>query len=367
ELGTGISSQAQPGGSGTAGDIKITATSNLKVHNGALIDTTTHGKGDAGDLTIKTDYLDLYNNSFISTITLGSGAGGNIIINASKIAIREHSVLGASTAGIGQSGDVTLVANNINVSDNASVQSGSGFGDLDIPSDPDLAGSSGDILITFNDTLRLKNNGRITTVSEKANAGNITINNGKFIHLSNESGITTRVLNSRGKGGNIFISTPVVGLNSSVIGAQAKEGQGGNINISGSLLQSPNSMVTASSELGVDGEITLQPATNINASIAMLPDTLMNTSQHLSERCVARSENNLSSFVVKGRGVLPITPDDMAPSKYLNNLQPEENLLQDNKSKVDTDHHSLDNIDSSLYSSLEKKYQSETMNNDCNP
>jgi hypothetical protein len=139
------------------------------------------------------------------------------------------------------------------------------------------------------------------------------------------------------------------------------------LNISEFLLQSPNSLVTASSELGVDGEMNLQPVTNISASIAVLPDTFMDTSQHLSERCVARSENNLSSFVVKGRGVLPITPDDMAPSNYFNDLQTEKNLLQDNESKVDPNHHSLDNTNNSLYSSLEKEYQSETMNNDCNP
>ncbi|MEE9413479.1 MAG: hypothetical protein V3V22_10555, partial [Methylococcales bacterium] len=205
-----------------------------------------------------------------------------------------------------------------------------------------------------NDTLRLKDNGRITTVSEKANAGNITINNGKFIHLSNESGITTRVLNNQGTGGNIFISTPVVALDNSVIGAQAKKGQGGNINISGFLFQSPNSLVTASSESGIDGEINLQPVTNINASIAVLPDTLMNASQHLSDRCVARSANNLSSFVVKGRSGLSLSPDDFTPSSFMDYLQTEGALPPGNESKVDTKYYSLDNHHNALYSSLEE-------------
>jgi filamentous hemagglutinin family protein len=327
--------------------------------------TDSDSTGAAGDITILTRHLNVHDNAVIDTTTDGNGESGDININASKIELHEKSHVSATTTGRGSAGDVTLVADDIFVSDKSTIQSGSLLDDLANSNNLDL-GKSGAIDITFNDTLRLDDS-KILTLSTNTSGGNITINNGNLMQLRNDSFVSARVRNDQGKGGNILINTPIVALDNSTISAQAAEGQGGNINISGFLFQSPNSLVTASSELGVDGEINLQPVTNISASIAVLPDTLMDTSQHLSERCVARSENNMSSFVVKGRGVLPITPDDMAPSKYLNDLQTEENLLQDNEGKGDTNHHSLDNTNNSLYSSLEKEYQSETMNNDCNP
>ena len=349
-------------GEGDAGNLTINAD-HLEVYNESTIAAAASPRsgGDAGNVIIKSDHLEVYNNSFISTATLGSGKGGKLNVNANKIEIRENSSLATSTVGKGLAGDLTLVANDIFLSNDALLATAAGFGDFVSSSDPKIAGS-GDINITLGGTLRLDNNSRVTTLTTSANAGNITINNGKLIHLSNESAIQTRVLNNQGTGGNIFISTPIVALDNSVIGAQAAKGQGGNITIKGFLFQSPNSLVTASSELGIDGNIDLKPDTNISGSLAVLPDTFMNASQQLSERCVARLGNNLSSFVVKGRGGIPLSPGDLAPSNFLDYLPTEGNSPQ-GKQRLDL--YSLDNNQSSSYSSPEKSYQFASMSIDC--
>jgi hypothetical protein len=195
--------------------------------------------------------------------------------------------------------------------------------------------------------------------TEAANAGDIRINNGKILQLS-DSGISTSVRDGEGNGGNIFISTPIVILDSSNIIARAAEGKGGNISISGFLFQSPGSIVSASSELGIDGNIDLKPDTNISGSLAVLPDTFLNASQQMSERCSARSENDLSSFVVKGRGGAPLRPGVLAPSNFLDYSQTEENSGQGSMN-----YHLLDNNYSLSYSDLGKSVQFTSSSIDC--
>ncbi len=383
---TGITTQADRSSTGDAGDLTVTASKielqgsafisalttsggnagnllvnvdNLIGNKGALITTQTTGTGNAGNLTVNAKHIELNNGSKIDNSTFGIGRGGiltvnantillanntaservsgifslskgiednagdsgDLAINANRIEMRDGALITARTEGSGKGGNLIVNANEL-LLNNANLSSISQFKGTGISQDAD-AGKSGDIQIKLGSFLRLENNSGIDVSTDRANAGDIRIFGGKFLHLS-DSNITTSVADGEGNGGNISINTPIVALDSSDIIARAAEGKGGNISISGFLFQSPSSIVSASSQLGIDGVIDLKPDTNISGSLAVLPDTFLNASQQMSERCAARLGNNLSSFVVKGRGGAPLRPGDLVPSNFLDYSHTEE-------------------------------------------
>jgi large exoprotein involved in heme utilization and adhesion len=353
---TGIFNEASGTSTGELGKLSVTAD-NLKIQNGASINTRTFGAADGGDMTIAVDNIDISSNADINASTKGSGNAGNITIKANKIALSgkgteiSSEALDRESRGLssGSAGNIAITVSDMSVRDGASISTA----DFDVSSNAD-EGRSGNIDISLNDTLRIENKGRISTQTSKANAGNITINNGKFLWLS-DSSIVTSVQNDKGNGGNIFISTPDTALDNSSLIAQAQKGQGGNITITGFLFKSPNSIVSASSELGIDGNLDLKPDTNISGSLAVLPDTFLNASHQMSERCTARSGNDLSSFVVKGRGGAPLSPGDLAPSNFLDYLEAKENSALESMTNP------------SSYSNLGNSVQFVYSNIDCGP
>ncbi len=308
---------------GEAGNLTV-QTKNLQVLNGAEISTSTAGLANAGNLKINVDQLQV-NNAKIIAGTKGAGNAGNVTVKANTIELRESANIGATTSGTGNSGDLTITAEDI-LLDNSLLHSGILRDDSD-SSKQLTAVQSGNIEITLTDSFRVQNGSYITTVSTKPNAGNITINNGNRLLLS-DSNIVTSVTKDKGKGGNIRITTPIVALNSSNIIANAAEGRGGNIDISGLVIESTGSKITASSILGMDGVVNLNPITNINGSISVLPSTFINTTNQLRERCATRAGIKSSSFVVKGRGGIPIKPGELTPSDFLDYTTINETLSQ---------------------------------------
>ncbi len=358
---TGILNEALGTSTGKLGKVSVTAD-DLKIQNGASITTRTFGAANSGDMSIIADEIEMHSNADITASTKGSGNAGNITINANNIALSGKGTGISSEAqpsnikgsASGSAGDIAISVGHMDIRDGASLSTS----DFDISSNAN-EGKSGNIVLSLNDTLRLENRGIISTQTKKVNAGNITINNGNILQL-HDSSITTSVLDDKGAGGNISITTPIVALDNSEIIARATKGKGGNISISGFLFQSPSSIVSASSELGIDGEINLKPDTNISGNISVLPDTFLNVSLQMSERCVARSGNNLSSFVVKGRGGVPLSPGNLAPSNFMDSLQNEDNSLQDKANDS-----SLDSNKSSSHSGLEKKLLFASSSFDC--
>jgi large exoprotein involved in heme utilization and adhesion len=158
----------------------------------------------------------------------------------------------------------------------------------------------------------LQDGGRISAESigagTQANAGNITLEVGNLLHLSNDSSITTSVAGGTGKGGTITLNSVFVVLDegSSII-ANALEGQGGNILIrilgGGALFQSPDSRIGASSEFGIDA-----PDADIIAGFAGLPANFLDAATVLTQLCAERSGANVSSLVVRKYEVLPDSP-----------------------------------------------------------
>ena len=70
------------------------------------------------------------------------------------------------------------------------------------------------------------------------------------------------------------------------------------------------------------------PATDLAGSLAQLPESLLSAWSTLQDQCTVDLEGDLSSFIVVGRGGLPIEPGSWLPSFI---LRPTPNETDDSK------------------------------------
>jgi large exoprotein involved in heme utilization and adhesion len=163
--------------------------------------------------------------------------------------------------------------------------------------------------------ITLQDGGRISAESTQANGGNITLEVGNLLRLSNDSSITASVAGGEGNGGNIAIGSVFVVLDegSSII-ANAPKGRGGNILIrifgGGALFQSPDSRVRAASgNPELSGTVVIDaPDTDIIAGFVGLPANFLDAATVLTQLCAERSGTNVSSLVFRKYEVLPDSP-----------------------------------------------------------
>ena len=152
--------------------------------------------------------------------------------------------------------------------------------------------------------------------------GNISLTSQDVV-LRRNSRITTNVDN--GTGGNINIDTDVLALleNSEIV-AQVIEGRGGNINITTQGLfglkfreqLTDKSDITASSEFGINGTVQINNVgIEPSSGLVELPE-LINTDVVIANSCVARSNQQDSTFYITGKAGFPYVPGEAVPSDY---------------------------------------------------
>ncbi|OUC11572.1 MAG: hypothetical protein B0A82_27235 [Alkalinema sp. CACIAM 70d] len=312
---SGVFSTVSGRGSGKGGQITISGD-RLFVGDGAQIATATGWSGDAGDILINVGQVELAGQDpsrvggLISTSVLQppppnvvaplpatTGAGGTITLNVDRLIVRNGAVINVS---------------NFPTSTQSTARPGNG--------------PVGNIQIQANSIL-LNNGGTLNAASRGGDRGNIVINSNNNVTLRNRSLITT---NSTGSatGGNIVISTPfLVGpaLENSDITANASNNFGGRIEINAqnvfglrpSLQLTPKSDITAISTLGVqfNGEIVINNLqADPDSGTPPLASNLLDRTQQITKAC-GFSEN--SSFIVTGRGGLPLQPTEQISSPLI--------------------------------------------------
>jgi large exoprotein involved in heme utilization and adhesion len=148
-----------------------------------------------------------------------------------------------------------------------------------------------------------------------SDGGNIKLTAPNIIQLEG-SQITTSVESGVGGGGNINIDPQFVLVNNSSIIANAFGGPGGNITIiADNFLSSATSIIEASSALSTPGVIEIRsPENNVENNIAQLPAAFIDASALLRGLCTARRTGAASSFVVAGRGGVPVDADGYLPA-----------------------------------------------------
>jgi len=267
------------------------------------------GNGDAGDIQINGGTaVAVTDGGFIGTGTRSDGAGGDIEINTETLTIAtEGFVSSESSANNGLAGQITFnVAQNIKIQSGGSVRTSSEFG-----SGANMALTAGVDLIL--------NNGTISSAAA-INGGNIKVNSPHFVYLVN-SVITAEAGNL---GGNIDIDPIAVVLNNSRLIASAAQGQGGNVRvIAQAFITSPLTLDPLALVIDVTGGIEegsieiISPDTDLSGSLVQLSENLLDEVAQLSETCAIKLEGEFSSFIVVGRGGVPVEPGRGLPSFHL--------------------------------------------------
>ena len=236
-----IFSSLGAGAVGKAGDINI-STGSLRVTNGARLESSTFGQGDAGNVFVKaSDSVSLVNGSIFSTVESGAvGNGGNITINASSLNLINESPLrtAVGTGGEGKAGNVNIKVTGSILMDG---EVGSGIPAIISyiqPKDTNATGEGGNISIEAG-SLSLKRGAEIGAGVGDNRYGIARGNGGKIlIILANrlsldQSFIASQVFsNGIGNAGEIDIHAGSVDLYQSVISTStAGRGNAGKISL----------------------------------------------------------------------------------------------------------------------------------------
>nr|MBI3611845.1 filamentous hemagglutinin N-terminal domain-containing protein [Nitrospirota bacterium] len=322
----------------------------------ASVRARTAGIGDAGVINLKGNNITILNGQ-VTTAAQESGSGGNVTVIATghlsisgqftdEFGVTSHGGIFASTVHGGQAGQVNVSAGAVAISDGARIDSsasGSGLGgditvqasQVGLSSGATIAASStgtgnaGNITVTATDSLVMQN-GSISTATTQSDGGNITLQVGRLVQLT-DSQITTSVQGGLGNGGNITIDPLFVIVQGSQVLANAFGGNGGNILIvAGVFLVDPTSTISASSTFGVSGTVQVQTTvSNLSESVAPLSGEFVHTPELLQARCAARFQGGqYSSFVVAGRDGLPLEPGGLLPSPLVVERQGSPKLAQ---------------------------------------
>ena len=341
---------------GTAGDTFLN-TKKLSVSDGSLILIPAFSVGNSGNMKIKADTINV-DASIITTNTLSSGKGGNIDIDTRTFSVVNQSQVSTTTFSSGNAGSLT-----VNASESVDLIAGdlpslyrnglsasayfnsSGSGNNLIVKTPKLTvskgstmtvgvgtlgtGNSGDLTIDVG--LFISDNGLIFANSVIGAGGNINLNVSQALIMRNQNQISTQSgieESGGGNGGNMNINAAtIVGIENSIISANAFAGKGGNIKINTQgIFLSPDSKITASSQLGVNGVIEInQPGIDPNSGLVKLSENVADISNQINTGCAADKGN---TFVITGRGGLPEDPSGIIRDKVVwRDLRPLSNSM----------------------------------------
>ncbi len=333
---------------GNAGNINITA--NTISSDKSNLDTANNGKGNGGNVTIKTEGAVTFDNSDISaSVNDINTKGGDITIESQSFYLINHSQISAtnfrqdndSKDNYGSAGNVTIKTNDFVTFDNdsniytASIANPSNIlietakltilnSQIESPVLGDKNG--GNLTINATDSVELsgkftKSGLQMDTMGD-GNAGNIEINTNQLI-IKDGTSISTRTLNDgKGNGGNIIINVTefvslsdlVPDLNYTNINSNTgNQGNGGDITINTHKLTLQDGSSVSSqtlSSIGNAGNL------EINASEIELigPGDTLHLTTFSTETMGSGNAGNISintdSLLVKDEGVITSKTSD---------------------------------------------------------
>jgi filamentous hemagglutinin family protein len=337
---TQIIANANPlvGDGGAGGDIVINADS-IEISNGAQLNATTFGAGNAGLIDIRTPSLTLSGGSIgvttagqgnggavringgtvtmdqknglpssIAALTIGDGLGGNITLNLTgPLQLLNGSFITADTLGANDGGGINIHAQNVQLDTAASIRCASPN-----PNGLNNPGRAGAISINSDNSILLNSQAVISTSAPNSGGGDITVSAPQQVYLLD----STFTAEADGNGGNLTVTRPVFFiLNHGNLISHSFHGNGGNISILSDFFFQSASVIDATAPFGLPGTVSVSaPEVDLSGSLIGLPSNLLGTETQLRPDCGVRLAGNISSFIVLGRGGLPIQPGGFVPS-----------------------------------------------------
>ncbi len=323
------SSTVEPEAVGDAGKVSIT-TGSLSLTNGGEVINNTFGQGNAGNLTVTaSESIELLGSNGVFPSGLfanaieGNGKGGNLTIATDKLIVRDEAVVTVGNfqevveggpeplpPGTGAAGNLEINARSVEVNNKGKITANNANG---------IGGE-----LTLNaDSLTLENEASISasTTAAQGQGGILTLNIDDTLLMRDLSLISGQATEGA-TGGNIGINAEFIvafpNQNNDII-ANAKRGNGGNIDITAEALfgieERPLNPLTndinASSEFGLSGNVTINTLeVDPTKGLVELPTNLVDPSQQIDKACTPGSPQRQSSFVVTGRGGLPLSPTE---------------------------------------------------------
>ncbi|MBD2438800.1 S-layer family protein [Nostoc sp. FACHB-110] len=287
---SGIFVNLLPGAVGQGGDIRIT-TGSLNVSNGAQLNTTTLGSGNSGSIIVQArdnvifDGADSGIGSFVAPpVLVGSqGNGGNVEITTGLLTLTNGGLINTSTFGRGNAGNVTINARNtVNIDGQGNESNPSRIISFVGPKELGTEGNGGNVKITTG-SFNVINGGQIdTSTLGQGDGGSITINARNAVTINNQSTIGSVVgFNVANKGGDVQITTGSLFLNNGQINtATIGRGKAGDVNI-----QATDSFTATNT--GVIGTFTLGSGDAGNVTINANNDVFFDNSSGVITGVVA--------------------------------------------------------------------------------
>jgi filamentous hemagglutinin family protein len=193
------------------GDFVLATNNDGNVRNKSGIDTsvTIRAEGKGGNININTGSLLVKNGGILNSSTQGKGDAGNIFINASKQVLfdgqskygdRSGAATAVTNTGEGRGGNISIAADTFAIQNTAGIFS----------STLGKGGNSGDITINTRGDINFTNNGTLSTATfGLGNAGKVSIKSDGNIYFDQSSGIISGAVSF---GRDIFNAAKQLGL-----------------------------------------------------------------------------------------------------------------------------------------------------------
>jgi large exoprotein involved in heme utilization and adhesion len=285
---TGIASSAEPGSTGQAGTVAVTARE-LELRNvGGQISTGTWGPGDAGQITVNADRLLVAAGSaIISSAQVGStgragtiavtarelelrggqidsstfenGDAGHVTVTAHEMKLHGGGVIASSTFGSGNAGQVTVSADHLLVSPDGAAA----FTGIVSSASRGSTGHAGTVAVTARE-LELRNGGQIHTATiGPGNAGQVEVQADRLLVPGGLIGSTTEP-GATGRAGTVAVTTRELELRNGgqIVSGTSGSGNAGQVAVNADerlLVTGVNaagysSMITSSAQPGSTGQ-----------------------------------------------------------------------------------------------------------------
>jgi filamentous hemagglutinin family protein len=333
---------------GKGGDISITANS-IDILNTASIFTRTTGDGNSGNINITAQKINITGDNGVSgqttgilasdgdpNIGIGVGNGGNVLINTGTLNVSGGGKIITSTIGTGNAGTIGINATSVTLQDSSSIESASigsqlggglpgglaGGVTLNVQDSLSLSGQSsisvssiendaGDASVTAGADINLTD----STISAQAglNGGNILLKAVSMIYLLNSS-LTASAQN--GNGGVITLDPSFVILNQSPLTANVSvQGNGGTVSINSDYFFASQSPFDVSTPSGIPGTVVVTaPNVDLSGVLVALGGDFLDAESRLRPDCAVRLADDVSTFLLLGRGGVPLEPGGFLPS-----------------------------------------------------